>query len=329
MSIKPAAARCCPTATRTVVRRTATGQHENLSMPRPDGAKQFVSRVACEHDCRMGAEQLDLFTSGPIAEAIPVRAEVPPAAETLSDEALIAALPDADLAGTQALTAEAGRRRLAAAVPALEALCGRLTGFGSVRVVPEQVAAIDALVAIGGPQSARAVVRLIARAAFQGPTLVAAVAAARRLSAPLPRATVLALLRHPEPAVRADACRFARPGPETAEILIDLENDLNPDVAIAALCALGGMGRTEARPALKRLIREAPSAEMIDALASVADEEGVILLARVGRERPDLATVVLSGLEGIENPRAKTAASALRQHLADPSEDSDPRPPVP
>jgi HEAT repeat protein len=68
---------------------------------------------------------------------------------------------------------------------------------------------------------------------------------------------VLALLRHPEPAVRADACRCARPGPETAEVLIDLANDLNPDVAMAALCALGGMGRTEARPALKRLIREA------------------------------------------------------------------------
>jgi HEAT repeats len=294
-------------------------------MPRPDGAKRFVSRVACEHDRRMGAEQLDLFTSGPIAEAIPVRAEVPPAAETLTDEALIAALPDADLGGTRALTAEAGRRRLAAAVPALEALCGRLTGFGSIRVVPEQVAAIDALVAIGGPQSARAVARLIARGAFQGPTLVAAVAAAMRLSAPLPRATVLALLRHPEPAVRAGACRCARPGPETAEVLIDLANDLNPDVAMAALCALGGMGRTEARPALKRLIREAPSAEMIDALASVADEEGVILLARVGRERPDLAAVVLSGLEGLENPRAKTAASALRLHLADTlnSEDSD------
>jgi hypothetical protein len=66
--------------------QAAAGQHENLSMPRPDGAKRFVSRVACEHDRRMGAEQLDLFTSGPIAEAIPVRAEVP-AAETLSDEA--------------------------------------------------------------------------------------------------------------------------------------------------------------------------------------------------------------------------------------------------
>jgi hypothetical protein len=59
------------------------------------------------------------------------------AAETLNDQALIAALPDADLAGTRALTAEAGRRRLAASVPALEALCGRLTGFGSIRVVPD------------------------------------------------------------------------------------------------------------------------------------------------------------------------------------------------
>lgn len=265
----------------------------------------------------MDAEQLDLFASGPIAAATPVRVEVSPPAETLTDEALIAALPDAGLAGTPALAAEAGRRRLGAAVPALEALCGRLTGFGSLRVVPEQVAAIHALVAIDGPQSARAVARLIARGAFQGPTLVVAVAAAVRLGAPLPRATVLALLRHPEPAVRRDACRCARAGPEIAEVLIDLANDLHPDVATAAVCALGRMGRTEARAALKHLVRSAPSAEVIEALAAVADEDGVILLARLGRERPDLAAAVLSGLEAIDNPRAETAASALRRHLAD------------
>jgi hypothetical protein len=264
----------------------------------------------------MAAEQLDLFAGRPIAAAPPEPAEHL-AAEALADDALIVALPDAGLADAPALAVEAGRRRLLAAVPALEALCGRLTGFGSIRLVPEQAAALGALVAIGGSRSARSVARLIARAAFQGPTLAAAVAAAVRLNAPLPRATVLALLHHREPAVRAGACRCARAGPDIAEVLLDLAGDLHPEVAIAAVCALGRMGRTEARPALKRLVRQAPSAEAIDALAGVADEEGVVLLARLGRERPDLASAVLAALDGIDDPRAETAASALRRHLAD------------
>jgi HEAT repeat protein len=277
--------------------------------------KRFVLPIVCRHDRAMGAEQLDLFAGDVLGAASPERPDVPPCAGDLDDDALIAALPDAGLAGAPALATEAGRRRLARAVAALEALCGRLAGFGTSRPVPEQVAALDALVAIGCPQSARAVARLIARGTFQGPTLAVAVAAAARLHAPLAPTTVLALLRHPEPAVRADACRCARPGPGVAEVLLDLTNDLNLSVSTAAACALGQMGRTEVRPALKRLVRAAPSAEAIDALAAIADEEAIVLLARLGRDRRDLAAAVLSGLDGMEVPRAEAAAAALRRLL--------------
>ena len=72
--------------------------------------------------------------------------------ENLSDAALIAALPDALLANACALAAEAGRRRLGDAVTALVALCNRFVGFGVDCSVPEQVAALEALGAIGGPE---------------------------------------------------------------------------------------------------------------------------------------------------------------------------------
>jgi len=264
----------------------------------------------------MDAEQLDLFESV-VAGAAPFPAVDAPAAETLDDAALIAALPDAGLAGAPALAAEAGRRRLAAAVPALEVLCRRLTGFGRDRLIPEQVAALGALLAIGGQRSADAVARLIAGGAFLGPTLAVAVETAARLNATLPPATVLALLRHPEPQVRGAACRCARPGAGVAEILIDLAEDLNPDVAAAATCALGRMGRTEARSALRHLVGARPSAEAIDALAAVADEDDIVVLSRLGRARPDLAAAVLGSLDGIDGPRADNAAQALRRWLSD------------
>jgi len=272
----------------------------------------------------MGAEQLDLFQSNdPWAGSSRV-VDVVPAAEDLDDEALVAALPDAELAGAPVLAAEAGRRRLAAAVPALEALCRRLTGFGRDRLIPEQLAALDALLAVDGPQSARTVARLIEGQTFVGPTLAVAVAAAARLNATLPPATVLALLRHPEPQVRREACRCARPGPGIAEVLIDLAGDLHSEVSIAATCALGRMGRTEARSVLKHLICGRPCVEVIDAFAAVADGDGVVLLARLGRARPDLAPAVLASLDGMESPRADRAAMALRRWLSDQGSISEP-----
>jgi hypothetical protein len=70
----------------------------------------------------------------------------------LGDRELIAATPTARLADAPALAAEAGRRRLAPAVAALERLCDRFTAFGADRPVPEQIAALEALATIGGSE---------------------------------------------------------------------------------------------------------------------------------------------------------------------------------
>ena len=214
-----------------------------------------------------------------------------------------------------ALAAEAGRRRLGDAVTALVALCNRFVGFGVDFSVPEQVAALEALGAIGGPEASRSVSQMIGKGIVQGPNLAAAATAASRLRVVLPPDVALPLLRHANPSVRAAACACVRAGGDIEATLIELLTDLNGEVATAAACALGEAGRVEARDPLKRYLIEKPSPRVIEALAGVADEEAIVLLARIGRRRSELANSVLSALDEIDHARATAAASGLRQWL--------------
>jgi hypothetical protein len=96
----------------------------------------------------MPERQLDLFEEGgslPSSARTGFRPEPRTAPADLDDTALIAALPWAGLIEAPDLAAEAARRRLTPAIPALEQLCRRFAGFGLERPVPEQVAAFRAL----------------------------------------------------------------------------------------------------------------------------------------------------------------------------------------
>jgi HEAT repeats len=234
------------------------------------------------------------------------------ACDSFDDDSLIAAIPDSGISDSLALAAEAGRRRLTAAIPALEALCRRFTGFGADRIVPEQAVALDALVMIGGQEAARTIARLIDRRAVQGPCLQKAVSAAAGLRARLPAGMLLELLRHDDPLIRAAACRCAHRCSEATFLLRDLLDDLYPEVRTAAACALGRMGRREARALLARYLREKPSAELIEAIAPVADEECVILLGRIARTAPELMEAALDGLYAVDHPRAEKIAADIR-----------------
>jgi len=199
----------------------------------------------------MREHQLDLFSAGgvlPEAFSPSKGGRAPADPVALDDNALIAAIPEASFNLAQALASEAARRRLVAAVPALESLCCRLKGFGFDRTVPEQLASLDALTEIGGAEAAKAVARILCRDVVQGPTL--AVAAAARLGVVLPDEKAASLLRHADPAVRADACRCAPARPTAIAVLIELLDDLNIGAAAASACALGRMGQAQARPAL-------------------------------------------------------------------------------
>jgi len=264
----------------------------------------------------MGADkQLDLFCpiAGPAGWDPPSEETWPTIAwDSLDDDSLIAALPHAGMRDSVGLAAEAGRRRLAAAISALEALCRRFAGFGVHRIVPEQAAGLAALALIGGPDAAQTVARLIVKRVVQGPCLRNAVTAAARLRAKLPAGVVLGLLRHDDPQIRADACRCARPWPEAIPLLRDLLDDLHSNVRKAAACALGRMGRNEARAVLARYLREEPSAELIDAIAAVADEDCVILLGQIARGVPNLLEMALDVLDEIDHPRAGKVAVVIR-----------------
>jgi HEAT repeat protein len=222
----------------------------------------------------MGDQQLDLFSSAGIQaeRPLPQSMELRPAATALDDQALIGAIPESNLADSVALTTEASRRRLSAAVPSLEALCRRFSGFGADRMVPEQAAALQAFAVIGGHEAAQAVSRLIVQRVVQGPALNLAVSTAARIGSTLPVDVLRALLRHDDPGVRANACGCTRRRPELISAMIDLLGDLNQSVGRSAACALGQIGRVEARPILTKLLREEPSEEVIDAVSSIADE---------------------------------------------------------
>jgi len=260
-------------------------------------------------------QQLDLFSSSGIQaeRPLPQSTELRPTATALDDQALIAAIPESNLADSIALATEAGRRRLAAAIPSLETLCRRFSGFGIDRMVPEQAAALQALAVISGREAAQAVSRLIVRGVVQGPALNLAVSTAARIGSTLPADVLGSLLRHPDPGIRASVCGCARRRPELISVMIDLLEDLNQGVARSAACALGQIGRIEARPMLAKLLREEPSEEVIDAVSSVADEECIVQLGRIARTR--LSDAALNALEGIDQPRANAIATAIHNAL--------------
>ena len=232
-----------------------------------------------------------------------------PGAQT--EDELIESIARSKMAEAVAAMAEAGRRKLTRAVPALAAVCRRYRGYGQDRAVPEQAAALDGLAAIGGPDAAAAVATAILRGDIQGPTMATAARAAAKLEVTLPAASVTALLRHDDPVVRACACACV-PGPAAAQAVVDLLDDLDVGVRTAAAVALGRMGRAEGRHILHRLLDSAPTAGIVEALAGLADDDTVVRLGRAARTRPELADAVLDALDSIETPMAGKVAAGLR-----------------
>jgi HEAT repeat protein len=124
-------------------------------------------------------------------------------------------------------------------------------------------------------------------------------------------ATVMELLRNDNPQVRADACRLAQRSPDMVALLRDLLDDLRRPVRMAAACALGRMGRNEVRPLLARYLREEPSAQFIDAIALVADEECIVLLGRIARTMPDLSQAAFDALDAMDHRRASRIGAEI------------------
>jgi len=230
----------------------------------------------------------------------------------LSDGALVAAIPLAGVLSYAGLVAEAVRRQLPTAIPALAALCRRFAGYGRDRVVREQAAALNALAAIGGPVAAEEVGRLLEQNIVEGPGLAGAVHAAALLGSKVSSGVLAPLLAHASPAIRADACRCARDVSLLALLSARLD-DPDRRVRNAAACALGRLGSSIALPGLNEILRTAPTLEAIEAAAMVADETCMVLLGRVAREVPRLAAAALEALDSLDDPRSARIAAAARR----------------
>ncbi len=263
----------------------------------------------------MAERQLDLFSSGGTrheARTAEVAAPTPTLVPAdLDDATLVAAIPLARLKEAPALAAEAGQRRLQSAVPALLALCRRFTGFGADGPVPEQIAALDAIAAIGGAATTQATGTLLVERVVLGPNRERAVSVAARLGTRLPTSLLLELMADQAPTVREATCGCVRQQLALVPRLLELAHDEAAEVRTAAACALGRMGRRDVLPTLTRLLREAPTIMVIDAVAAIADEDCVILLARLARSRDDLAEAALDALAVIDHPRARQLLARL------------------
>lgn len=263
-------------------------------------------------------EQFDLFSG---FGAVPPWAEpasmdwAPHDPARLSDVELIAVLPRARQIEAPALTAEAARRGLADAVPALEALCRRFAGFGLNHEITEQVAAVSGLAVLGGAAAKDAVTRIIVAGWVCGPGLRAALEAAAGLGCRLPPERVAACLRDNNPAVREAACRCARGGAEVIAALLDLLADLHPGVTHAAALALGRLGRREGGAVLVWLLHTAPSEAVVRALAAIAEDDDWVRLGQTAMRMPELAAVVLEVLEESEEPRAIAVAAGVKRRI--------------
>jgi HEAT repeat protein len=270
--------------------------------------------------------QLDLFAAGGLGPAPSPKTEALRSAAdlaTLSDSAILAAIPDAGIPLVLSLMREAGRRRLPEAIPVLGRLCRIFAGFGTEREVPEQTVALDALASIGGQEARLVASGLLDGRVVQGPTLKVAVRVAAALRCRLSAATVLPLLRHADPEVRAIACNIARPQADVNAALIELLTDLDANVRASSACALGRFGRQEARAALKTMLRRAPTPVAIEAIAPIADHECIVLLGRIAGAQTDLTNVALDALALIDDPLAFKLAAALPSRMDPRDRDED------
>ena len=97
------------------------------------------------------------------------------------------------------------------------------------------------------------------------------------------------------------------------QVPMSLLEDIDRRVATSAALALGRMGKIEARPILKGLLRDAPAEDVIEAASSIVDEECAVLLGRIARSGSVLANAALVSLENADHARAFTIAAAIRR----------------
>ena len=179
--------------------------------------------------------------------------------------------------------------------------------------MPEAVAALKALTAIGAADAAPAMMRLVE----QGALGHASAAAALCYLASVRHRPAAALLRphldHDEAEVREAACTLAAVigTYRDFERLLELCKDTSAEVIDAALIALGNLGHRPVKKALEARLETAAIGEipkLVDALVPVSDEETAVVLGRMAERISDenVRYVVAEALAELDGRAAVT-----------------------
>ena len=270
-------------------------------------------------DSAVGDRQPDLFDDpgrieGEAARPSNVAASGPPVA-ALSDGELIAMLPQAGRSNVEALTAEVMSRALAEAVPALQALWRRFAGFGVKVPYPEQRAVLSTLARLECEAARNALRDIVLSKGMPASLLPAAARAAAEAGLGLPAALVAPLMAHEDAAVRVAAFALAvRAGVGVGRLREGL-TDPSPAVRRLAAIALGVRGDAAAREHLVEELERNPTAEAIEALAGIGDEDAIVHLGRCAERHPALAKSVLDALRDLESEKAERMVRRLEAAL--------------
>ena len=259
--------------------------------------------------------QLDLFAErGEVTPRHVPKPEASSAAlplEMLTDDELLDLVPKAGPSNVEALCSELLSRSLEAGAPALEALWRRFVGFGIEKPLREQLAVLDALARLTGADARSALRRIVISRALPVSLLPTALQAAVDTRLALPAGFVGPLLDHADAAVRGAALALAARTDVAADRLRDGLFDPSAANRILAAVALGLRGDARARQPLYDALARSPSAEIIEAITAVWDDDAIVHLGRCARRHPQIAAVVLDALREIGTPRARNVVRNL------------------
>ena len=241
-------------------------------------------------------------------------APAPATMDALSDDDLLELIPNAGPSNVESVCSEVVSRSLQAAVPALEALWRRFSGFGIEKPLPEQLAVVDTLARLGGAEARAALRRVVLWKGLPASLLPTALRAAVSSGLALPAPSVDPLLDHEDAAVRGAAFALAASANVPADRLHACLFAPSAADRRGAAVALGLRGDSRARQPLFDELERSPSTEIIEAVAAVWDDDAIVCLGRCARRHPRLAGTVLDTLREIGSPRAEVVARQVQTH---------------
>ena len=288
-------------------------------MKRTEAGSDPAQPSAPRADLETAQRQLDLFAERggvePRRSPQSAASSAPaPAVDTLSDEDLLELIPNAGPSNVETVCSEVVSRSLQAAVPALEALWQRFSGFGIEKPLREQIAVVDTLERLGGADARSALKGIMLSRALPASLLPTALQAAVSAGLALPAPFVDPLLDHEDAAVRGAAFALAAGAHVPADRLHASLSVRSPADRRAAAVALGLRGDSRARQPLFDELERSPAPEIIEAVAAVWDDDAIVRLVRCARRHPRLAGAVLDALRDIGSPRAEAVARQVETH---------------